>query len=98
MIKTIRFSYYIPEFSFLSSQPEWEKAMSLTLGRPAVSRVVGLPLARIWRGIRARCTGLATAQRLKRELATMDARMLSDLGVSRAQLRFEIEEWERARH
>lgn len=71
--------------------------MSVTIGRPAVSRFVGTPIARIWRGIRERYTRLATAQRLKRELATMDARMLSDIGVSRAQLRFEVEEWERAR-
>ncbi len=71
--------------------------MSLTLLRPAVSRTAVSPIARVWRGFRDRYARLAKARRLKRELATMDARMLSDIGVSRAQLRFEVEEWERTR-
>ncbi len=71
--------------------------MSLTLGRkPANGSWIAAP-ARLWRSFHQRYTRRAKANRLKRELATMDARMLADIGVSRAQLRFEVEEWERDR-
>lgn len=69
--------------------------MSLTLGRKTASRSVFASPTRLWQGFRDRYTRMAKANRLKRELATMDPRMLSDIGVSRAQLGYEIEKWQR---
>ncbi|MCB8879159.1 DUF1127 domain-containing protein [Acidisoma cellulosilytica] len=69
--------------------------MSLTLGRKTASRSLIASPGLVWQTVRDRYTRMAKANRLKRELATMDGRMLSDIGMSRAQLGFEIEAWER---
>jgi uncharacterized protein YjiS (DUF1127 family) len=79
----------------LITNPNGMKAMSLTLGRKAANRPLNSVSGRFWQAVRDRYVRMATANRLKRELATMDARMLSDIGVSRAQLHFTVEEWER---
>jgi uncharacterized protein YjiS (DUF1127 family) len=79
------------------TNPNGTKAMSLTLGRKATNRPFSSTPGRILQIVRDRYARMAKASRLKRELATMDPRMLADIGVSRAQLRFELEEWEHRR-
>ncbi len=59
-------------------------------GWPAVTGV-----GRVWQSLHDRYARMAKAARLRRELDRMDARMLSDIGVSRAQLAFDIDRWER---
>lgn len=71
--------------------------MSLTLGRKTANRSLFVSPARLWQAFQARYARIAQANRLKRELARMDPRMLSDMGISRAQMGFELEAWERKR-
>ena len=71
--------------------------MSLALETRAYSTKLRLAPAALLRRL-ARAYGAAARRAaLRREVERMDAHMLSDLGVSRAQLRFELEEMARRR-
>lgn len=66
--------------------------MSLSLDTRVLSAEALRVPNRLWRGLAAAYAGAARRAALRRELDRMDAHMLSDIGVSRAQLRFELEE------
>ncbi len=68
-----------------------EFAMSLTLRTTGFSRPRPLSLGGLWRATRAALKRMGRASALRRELDRMDDRMLSDIGVSRAQLEFETD-------
>ncbi len=73
-----------------------EFAMSLTLRTTGFSRRkpvtrAGHSLAGLWRAVRDGLKRMERASALRRELDRMDDRMLSDIGVSRAQLEFETD-------
>ncbi len=64
--------------------------MSLSIGTtPAVSP--GTLIPRLWHNARAALKRMRRQVVLRRELDRMDAHMLSDIGVSRAQLEFEVD-------
>jgi uncharacterized protein YjiS (DUF1127 family) len=69
--------------------------MSLTLGTKSLRHPTGFSVGTLWRIAQGAYTRMTRASRLRRELETMDSHLLADIGVSRAQLRFEIDEWER---
>jgi uncharacterized protein YjiS (DUF1127 family) len=64
--------------------------MSLSLG---ITRTYspGVLLSRLWHTARDAQTRMKRDAALRRELDRMDAHMLADIGVSRAQLRFEVD-------
>jgi uncharacterized protein YjiS (DUF1127 family) len=66
--------------------------MSLTLDTRALSTEVRRAPMRLWQRLVAAFTAASRRAALRRELDRMDAHMLADIGVSRAQLRFELEE------
>ncbi|GAB0115033.1 DUF1127 domain-containing protein [Acidisoma sp. C75] len=67
-----------------------------TASAPARPRPrAGKAVRRLVNGLLTRLRRHARAAALRRELERMDERMLGDLGVSRAQLGFEIDHWER---
>ncbi len=65
--------------------------MSLTLRTTGFSRRRSVSLGSLWRAARAALKRMERASALRRELDRMDDRMLSDIGVSRAQLEFETD-------
>ncbi|GAB0118236.1 DUF1127 domain-containing protein [Acidisoma sp. 7E03] len=71
--------------------------MSLALDTRLVSAKVRRTPLSVWQLLLRVYTASARRAALRRELDRMDAHMLSDLGVSRAQLLFEIEEDTRLR-
>jgi uncharacterized protein YjiS (DUF1127 family) len=64
--------------------------MSLSLGTTQISRLWALPTY-LWQAVRDARRRMKRSATLQRELAHMDARMLSDIGVSRAQLQYEVD-------
>jgi len=64
--------------------------MSLSLGLTQASRLWTLP-SQLWHAAQDARRRMRRTAALQRELAQMDARMLSDIGVSRAQLQFEVD-------
>ncbi len=64
--------------------------MSLSLGTTQASWLWALP-SHLWHAARDARKRMMRAAALRRELDRMDARMLSDIGVSRAQLQFEVD-------
>jgi len=64
--------------------------MSLSLGTTRAFWI-GALASRLWHGMRDTRLRMQRAAALQRELDRMDARMLSDIGVSRAQLEFEVD-------
>jgi uncharacterized protein YjiS (DUF1127 family) len=68
--------------------------MSLSLGTRFAGQPARLTAGRFWQSIRSRYARMMRATRLRRELSLMDERMLSDIGVSRAQLGYELDKWE----
>ncbi len=65
--------------------------MSLSL---RTTRSLGLPKPSpggLWRAMQQAVAGLGRAGALRREIDRMDDHMLSDIGVSRAQLGFEVD-------
>jgi uncharacterized protein YjiS (DUF1127 family) len=64
--------------------------MSLSLGTTRSSSLWVLP-SRLWHAAVDARKRMQRAAALRRELEHMDARMLSDIGVSRAQLVFEVD-------
>ncbi len=64
--------------------------MSLSLGTTRPSWIWSLA-PRLWHAAVDARTRMRRAAALRRELDRMDARMLSDIGVSRAQLEFEVD-------
>lgn len=66
--------------------------MSLALETRAYSAKLRLAPAAFLRRLGRAYVAAARRAALAREVERMDAHMLSDLGVSRAQLRFELEE------
>ncbi len=64
--------------------------MSLSLGTTRPSWLWTLP-SRLWHAAIDARMRMRRAAALRRELDRMDARMLSDIGVSRAQLEFEVD-------
>jgi uncharacterized protein YjiS (DUF1127 family) len=69
---------------------EKEFAMSLSIGTTKAFRLWTLP-PRLWHAAVDARKRMRRAAALQREFDRMDARMLSDIGVSRAQLHFEVE-------
>jgi uncharacterized protein YjiS (DUF1127 family) len=65
--------------------------MSLTLRTIGFSRRRPVSLGGLWRAARDGLKRIERAAALRRELDRMDDRMLSDIGVSRAQLDFETD-------
>jgi uncharacterized protein YjiS (DUF1127 family) len=65
--------------------------MSLTLNTRRFRRVQMLSPLGLWRAARDALARMERASALRRELEHMDAHMLSDIGVSRAQLQFEVD-------
>ncbi len=68
-----------------------EFAMSLTLRTTHSIPRPRRSFAGLWRTARAALKRIERNAALRRELDRMDDRMLSDIGVSRAQLGFEID-------
>jgi uncharacterized protein YjiS (DUF1127 family) len=66
--------------------------MSLTLDTRALSTEARRVPHRLWQGLATAFAAAARRAALRRELDRMDAHMLADIGVSRAQLRFELED------
>ncbi len=66
--------------------------MSLTLDTRALSTDVRAAPIPLWRRLASAYAAATRRAALRRELDRMDAHMLADIGVSRAQLRFELEE------
>ena len=64
--------------------------MSLSLGTTYTTSFSALS-SRLWHAARDARKRMKRAAALRRELDRMDDRMLSDIGVSRAQLRFEVD-------
>jgi uncharacterized protein YjiS (DUF1127 family) len=64
--------------------------MSLSIGTTRDHRLGALP-SRLWHAMREAQKRMARTASLQREFDRMDARMLSDIGVSRAQLHFEVD-------
>ncbi|WP_284945841.1 DUF1127 domain-containing protein [Acidisoma cladoniae] len=64
--------------------------MSLTL-RTSRFAVPRLPVVTLWRGVVSVLRRLRRDANLRRDLERMDDHMLSDIGVSRAQLGFEVD-------
>ncbi len=64
--------------------------MSLSLGTTRSSSLWVLP-SRLWHAAVNAQKRIRRDAALRRELDRMDARMLSDIGVSRAQLQFEVD-------
>ncbi len=64
--------------------------MSLSLGTTRAPRLWALP-SHLWHAVCDARRRMKRATALQRELAQMDARMLSDIGVSRAQLQYEVD-------
>ncbi len=64
--------------------------MSLSIGTHQASRLWALP-SRLWHAAIEARKRMRRAAALRRELDRMDAHMLSDIGVSRAQLQFEVD-------
>jgi uncharacterized protein YjiS (DUF1127 family) len=65
--------------------------MSLSLGTTRSSSSLWALPSRFWHAARDAQKRMQRAAALRRELDRMDAHMLSDIGVSRAQLEFEID-------
>ncbi|WP_419759588.1 DUF1127 domain-containing protein [Acidisoma sp.] len=65
--------------------------MSLSLGTTTMHWPLSAALSRLWQAARDAQKRMKRAAAPRRELDCMDARMLSDIGVSRAQLHFEID-------
>jgi uncharacterized protein YjiS (DUF1127 family) len=69
--------------------------MSLSLGTTRTglwaSRLRTLSWSHLWHAALYARKRMKRAAALRRELDGMDARMLSDIGVSRAQLQFEVD-------
>lgn len=71
--------------------------MSLALDTRLVSATARRAPALLWHRLVAAYGAFSRQAALRRELDRMDAHMLSDIGVSRAQLLFEIEQAGRRR-
>jgi uncharacterized protein YjiS (DUF1127 family) len=65
--------------------------MSLTLRTTGFPRRRPVSLAGLWRAARQGLKRMGRDAALRRELDRMDARMLADIGVSRAQLEYEVD-------
>ena len=66
--------------------------MSLSIGTTRASWLGALPF-RLWHAARDAQKRMKRTAALQRELDRMDARMLSDIGISRAQLSFEVDRY-----
>ncbi|HTI00018.1 MAG TPA: DUF1127 domain-containing protein [Acidisoma sp.] len=66
--------------------------MSLAIDTRALSTEARRAPTRLWRRLATAYVAATRRAALRRELDRMDAHMLADIGVSRAQLRFELEE------
>lgn len=71
--------------------------MSLALNNTVPLRFLRAP-ARGWQWLNAALARAAAAHRLRREIDAMDDHILADIGISRAQARFDIETWGRNGH
>lgn len=71
--------------------------MSLTLGVLSRSIRFETIVPQIWHAAVARLDRMARGAALRREMDRMDQHIMSDLGISRAQLHFEVDEWEHGR-
>lgn len=65
--------------------------MSLALYTRRSLRLRSLSPLVLWRSAKGIYTRMERASALRRELERMDAHMLADIGVSRAQLQFEVD-------
>lgn len=65
--------------------------MSLTLGKRVLSAEARRAPTRLWQRLMTAYRAAARRAALRRELDHMDPHILADIGVSRAQLRFELE-------
>ena len=65
--------------------------MSLTLGTSRTLRLPKASAAILWRGLAEGVKRIRRNAALRRELDRMDDHMLSDIGVSRAQMLFEVD-------
>jgi uncharacterized protein YjiS (DUF1127 family) len=82
----------MPEMRPGSGCGHWKKefAMSLSLGTTQTVSLRALS-SQVWHAARDARKRMQRAAALRRELDRMDAHMLSDIGVSRAQLEFEVD-------
>jgi uncharacterized protein YjiS (DUF1127 family) len=72
--------------------------MSLTLARLGRPTGLGPALQYLRHAAAARLRRMAQGAALRRQMERMDPHIMADLGISHAQLHFEIEEWVRGRH
>ena len=65
--------------------------MSLAIGSQRTRRQIASSPTRLWQALRVRFARMRREAGLRREIERLDDRMLSDLGLSRAQALFEVD-------
>jgi uncharacterized protein YjiS (DUF1127 family) len=90
-INSIRFRYAKASGILSSQRIGQEVIMSLAIGSQQMRRRISASPARLWQAMRETLARARREARLRREIERLDDRMLSDLGLSRAQALFEVD-------
>jgi uncharacterized protein YjiS (DUF1127 family) len=90
-INSIRFRYAEASGILPSQRIGQEVIMSLAIGSQQTRRQVASSPARLWQALRQKFSRMRREAGLRREIERLDDRMLSDLGLSRAQALFEVD-------